>query len=980
MSGLTSFSSERERLKVMTMEYTMEEDGHRVPEPIVQLFCRDAEGNRRYVEVEGFHPYFYISEDEFRANQDDLLNEGAIRSIETREKLVKDEHSMNVTIETSDEPPARTLQGQRLVKIYTVNPKHVKDLRDFFDKTWEADVFFTNRFLITTGIKRGLEVPTGEERVHVDSIEATEDLPDVEPRMLTIDIEVWSGGVFPDTEEARNPITSYTIHDTYSDTYKAAILHPSATPQGRDVDGVWNEDEVSWEYPDGVDGGRVDMQVYHDEAQMLGEANEWIIDKDPDLLTGWNSSRNDIGNGFDYPYWINRCESINEWSFAELSPLKQTFTTRSGTPMVKGREMFDMLQAYKKTQIHEKKSYALGYIAEAELGYGKEDIESLDDGWLFEPVEFMRYNIRDTDAVVKIEDAKGVLDMYDHIRHVTGTSYSECADSNIGIIDVLFLRQAYEKGFALPTSVKPERDWYGGGRVFNPVPGKHENVVYPDLASLYPYLMWSLNVSPETVFDTLSEAREAGYEEDDLYRAFVDRRDDEVKRDEGLEPVRKFDEILKGNSVEYDDSNKIYYTKPEVKEGFVREIITEMTDMKYEYKKDDYSDEKYDAVKRIVNSLYGVFGDSASYGKGFRLFDWRLAETITLAGQMVVTYTSMEFEQFLQGHGYPDAKRVGGDTDSVMTKIPGLDVTPEEIQEDFLRMQSGEEPEMPFFQAAQYVNSSYDEFMAEQFNITDPSMHKMEVEIESYADALFFLRDFKSNDPEKGVKKRYSQLVTWDEGEIIEEPEPATKGFELVRSDTAELTTRVQEGVLYRLLKQDEPKSSVQEYLKENWDASISGEISPDLIGIPSAISKPLDEYGGPNKNGKYMTPQPHIRGAKYANVHIDGETIGSGDKPLMFYVDRVGHPYPDVYVYQENWSRGSGEIPNDETQKELGRDVDAISLNDVRHLPEEIRIDYEKMSRKTLRRPIEPIVKTMDWDFDNLVADSDQSGLSQFM
>ncbi|AGM11379.1 DNA polymerase elongation subunit (family B) [Halogranum tailed virus 1] len=959
MSGLTSFSSERETLKVMTMEYTVERDGHRIPEPIVQLFCRDAEGNRRYVEVEGFYPYFYISEREFRDKQDDLLNEGAIRSMEARSVLVKDEHSMNTTITEVDEAPATTLQGRNLVKIETVEPKHVSELRDFFDESWEGDVFFTNRFLISTGIKRGFTLPSGEERVHVDDIEATEDLPDVDPRMVTIDIEVWSGGVFPDTEEASKPITSYTLHDTYDDEYKAAILKPSDFFYD-EGDERWESPE--WELPDGVDESQIEIDVFEDEAEMLASANEWIIEKDPDLLTGWNSSRNDIGNGFDYPYWINRCQKINEWSFSELSPLNQTFTTNSGTPFVKGREMFDMLQAYKKTQIHEKKSYSLGYIANDELGYGKEDIESLDEGWKFEPVDFMRYNIRDVEAVVKIEEAKGVLDMYDHIRHVTGTSYSECADSNIGIIDVLFLRQAYSKGMALPTSTKPERGWYYGGKVFNPIPGKHKNVVYPDLASLYPYLMWSLNVSPETVFDSLEEAAEAGYEEDDLYRAFVDRRDDDVKRDS---PPQR---------------SPIYYTKPEVKEGFVREVITMMTDMKYEYKKDKYSDEKYGAVKRIVNSLYGVFGDSASYGKGFRLFDWRLAETITLAGQEVVTYTSDEFEQFLQNNGYPKAKRVGGDTDSVMTEIPELDVTAEEIQEDFLRMEAGEEPEMPFFQAAQHVNNSYDGFMAERFWINDPDMHKMEVEIESYADSLFFLRDFKSDDPNKGVKKRYSQLVTWDEGEVIEDPEPATKGFELVRSDTAEVTTEVQKGVLHRILKEDEPKSSVQSYLKKNWDEATAGGVEPGRIGIPSAISKPLEEYGGPNKNGKYMTPQPHIRGAKYANAHVSGETITSGDKPLMFYIDRVGYPYPDVFVYEEGWERGKDDVPNDPTQKELGRDMDALSLNDERNLPDAIHIDYDKMANKTLRRPIEPIVKTMGWDFDDLVADSSQSGLAQFM
>jgi hypothetical protein len=319
-------------------------------------------------------------------------------------------------------------------------------------------------------------------------------------------------------------------------------------------------------------------------------------------------------------------------------------------------------------------------------------------------------------------------------------------------------------------------------------------------------------------------------------------------------------------------------------------------------------------------------------------------------------------------------------TDSVMTKIPSLDVSPEEIQEDFEKIESGEEPELPLFKAAQYVNDSYDQFMHEEFWIDDPSMHKMEVEIESYADAIFFLRDFKSNDPNKGVKKRYSQLVTWDEGTIISNPSAETKGFELVRSDTANITTRVQEHVLELLLKQDEPKDAIREYLIDEWEQSTSGEVDLSDIGIPSAISKPLDEYGGPNKNGNYTTPQPHIRGAKYANAHVSGESISSGDKPLFFYTDRVGYQYPDVYVYEEDWSREELMTLQSDTVRELGRDMDAIAVNDVRNLPDEIHVDYEKMSKKTLRRPIEPIVKTMGWAFDDMTTESAQTGLAQFM
>jgi hypothetical protein len=48
----------REHLAVMSVGYITESEGHRHDEPIIQLYCRDDDGERRYIEVEGFYPYF----------------------------------------------------------------------------------------------------------------------------------------------------------------------------------------------------------------------------------------------------------------------------------------------------------------------------------------------------------------------------------------------------------------------------------------------------------------------------------------------------------------------------------------------------------------------------------------------------------------------------------------------------------------------------------------------------------------------------------------------------------------------------------------------------------------------------------------------------------------------------------------------------------------------------------------------------------
>jgi DNA polymerase elongation subunit (family B) len=477
---LADTSDNMESLRVMTIEYKTESDGYIINEPVLQLFARDHSGGRRVVEVEGFYPYFYIAEDEFEQKQDSILQSNFVRRIETREESIDRENSLNSMIESVEESPATTLHNRPLTKIYTVEPKHVAELRDMFEETWEADVFFTDRFKIDMDIDRGIRVPTGETRVHVDEVEsATDDtIPEVMPRVCTIDIEVLQDGGFPEPEHASNPITSFTLHDSYTDSYKAGILEPDVNSGNTS----WSkEDTIDWDYPDGVSESQIDITVYEDEATMLDAANQWIIEMNPDLLTGWYSSRSDEGNGFDYPYWFNRCENINVWSVEQLSPIENTYVTSSGEAKCQGRVMFDMLMAYKKTQIHEKESYSLEAIAQDELGYGKEDIDDLDIGWREEPVEFMKYNIRDVSAVVEIESAKGVVEMYDHLQYVTGASFNSCLESNFGIVDILLLKRAYNNGNALPTSTVPERGWFYGGKVYDPIPGKHKNVVYPDL-------------------------------------------------------------------------------------------------------------------------------------------------------------------------------------------------------------------------------------------------------------------------------------------------------------------------------------------------------------------------------------------------------------------------------------------------------------------------------------------------------------------
>jgi len=103
-----------------------------------------------------------------------------------------------------------------------------------------------------------------------------------------------------------------------------------------------------------------------------------------------------------------------------------------------------------------------------------------------------------------------------------------------------------------------------------------------------------------------------------------------------------------------------------------------------------------------------------------------------------------------------------------------------------------------------------------------------------------------------------------------------------------------------------------------------------------------------------------------------------------MFYVKAVSPAadIPEVYDYQDKFDL-TANVPADEENKgfhEVGRKVDAISVEDVNNIPPTIRIDYEKMAEKNMRKPVEPIMEVMNWNFDWFIEEGKQVGLADFM
>lgn len=83
---------------------------------------------------------------------------------------------------------------------------------------------------------------------------------------------------------------------------------------------------------------------------------------------------------------------------------------------------------------------------------------------------------------------------------LTGLPLHEVIRTTVGdLVEAMIYREAKKRGWILPRREKGRREFFAGGFVWLKSPGIHENVGYLDFKSMYPSIIRSFNISPETV-------------------------------------------------------------------------------------------------------------------------------------------------------------------------------------------------------------------------------------------------------------------------------------------------------------------------------------------------------------------------------------------------------------------------------------------------------------------------------------------------
>jgi DNA polymerase elongation subunit (family B) len=385
----------------------------------------------------------------------------------------------------------------------------------------------------------------------------------------------------------------------------------------------------------------------------------------PDIVSGWNVKF------FDIPYLVNRINRLfGENKVKALSPWKivreKTVEIMGKTQMTHdlfGISILDYLDLYKKFTYSNQESYKLDHIASVELGEKKLDYSEYGSLHLLYKMDwekFIEYNAKDVNLVVALEAKMKLIELAVTMAYDAKVNFADVFSQG-RMWDVIIYNHLLSKNIVIPDKQDHMQESIEGAYVKDPKPGFYEWVVSFDLTSLYPHLIMGGNFSPDTIVDKVVNVR----------------IDDLVNKTTDLSKLKEFDLSMSATGQLFRKDKK----------GFLNELMEWMFAQRKEYKKkmidsqtqleeakkkglptkeieNDIS--KYKnlqmAKKIALNSAYGSIAN-----RYFRYYDKRIAESITVSGQLSIRWIARKLDEYLNKLLKTDKDYVIAiDTDSVV--------------------------------------------------------------------------------------------------------------------------------------------------------------------------------------------------------------------------------------------------------------------------------------------------------------------------
>ena len=823
-----------------------------------------------------------------------------------------------------------------------------------------------------------------ETRVLVDLYGDSDDVSK-NHRVTFIDIEVDSTGGFPNVEEADKEITAIALYDQLGNQYHVLVLDP--------------DERVSHEKITLVpkNGAPLKIRGFNNEMSLLTAFLNLWEEIAPSIVTGWNS------NGFDLPYLYNRLKRELGYKGAKrLSPIGVVYISKWNNSMViAGVSCTDYMDMVKLFPSKKEPSYTLGYIGKKFVDLDKIHYKgNLNDLYRKDLNRFIEYNFNDVQIVVELDKKLNYIDIARSLCHAGHVPY-EYFDASSKYIEgaiLMYLRRG-TKEIVKNKSVTGREEYqqqmdegeegFSGAYVKKPVPGKYHYVFDLDLTSMYPSIIISLNISPETKVGVISRVV---YDDDfveirrkqlnlDYYESDSDEEiscDDYVERE-----IRKFNidahfrkhikEYVIGETVytkeEFikliDDSkyslssNGVLYRTDKI--GVIPSILVDWFNRREEFRKKAkdafsrgdmaeyaYFDQRQYTIKILLNSVYGVLGLPV-----FRFYDRDNAEAVTTTGVTIIKTAAVAINEYYKMVlGEEKDYVVYTDTDScfvsatpiIEKNYPNVDrKDPKAMSEATLEI-TGE--------VQIFVNKFFDLMAKHFFNLTElrfelkrdgemvPTTHRFNAKQELISKTSFWL-----------AKKRYAQLVINKEGKMLDHPELEVKGIDVVRTSFPAKFRTFMEQFLIDLLTGEKTQNQIDSDII-NFKKGMKELRVEDLAKNTSV--KFVSRNGKTNYNPKNRKPFHFERGTP-AQVKA---ALAYNDMIHHLGMDKISEPIYHgqkikwVYLKQNKFGIDSIALKADDT------DPDGIMEFITQY------IDRNALYERELKSKLEDFYKVLNWHY----------------
>ena len=721
-------------------------------------------------------------------------------------------------------------------------------------------------------------------------------------------------------EDVRTEITSIAYYDKVGKDRRVLVLDTA----NRLKDNIINGDNYT-------------VEVFDNEANLLIRFINIFAEIQPTVISGWNT------DGYDIPYLINRIKKVlGPKSANKLSPAGIVeWNKHRERYKIYGVSSLDYIKLYKNFTYTELPNYRLDTVGKTELGKGKIEYDGdLDDLFVTDINKFIEYNMTDVDLVFELDEKLQLINLARTICHKGHVPYEDVYYAS-KYLDGAAIVDLKRNGLVAPNKQfrfieDEQQDKLAGAYVMPPIPGLYKWIYDLDLTSLYPSIIMSLNISPETKVGVAKNWNQELLLKKEPISVTISDGNANIE-------VKDFKKWLIETNSTVASNGAIYSTK---QKGFLPKILEKWFDERVEFKNErdnhEVGSEKYkfyDAMqltqKVLLNSFYGVLGL-----KTFRFHDLDNAGAITATGQSVIKFSAKVIngyykkeigkDYFINANGNKAEFSFYTDTDSTFVsslpliekRYPNFD----ESDEKFMIEKTNEIAS----EIQGYVNKMYDQYAIHFHNTSD---HRWQIKQEYVAKSGLWI-----------AKKRYAQWVIFKEGKPTDKMD--IKGLDVVRSSFPTEFKTIMKETLWYILKQRSKNDTTDLIM----DFKNKIQDSPILDVMKNTGVKNITKYTKGRKTlSGYQSGTP---------VHV---------KSAINYNDMLKHL--GINKHAKNFA----EIQNGDKIKwaylknnSMGFDTIALrGYEDPKQLTEFVEqyIDRNKIFDREIRGKLDDFYASMNWD-----------------